>query len=257
MLAAFSLHLEKISGKGCLDIQSKLHAWFLSEISRKDPTLGKAAHMSPYVPFNISLIKGPQKQDKDYTELTSDKYRITISAIGERTSENAFFIIDDLIRRNREISLGKLILKPVSYKKTTIQKEDLLNSKPTNRFNFKFLSPTAFSKGKEIWLFPDPWSLFGGFLRKWNFFFPEESFNSIEREDVDENIRLECYNLSTSCVYIKGRIRTGFTGSCSYSLSRACPKEVKMALNVLAGFAPYAGAGIKTPMGMGSLKLLN
>jgi len=65
-----------------------------------------------------------------------------------------------------------------------------------------------------------------------------------------ECVRVTQGDLQTHVVHFPNFVQKGFTGTCTYSFRDEGVSE----LAILAAFAPYAGVGYKTTMGMGQVQ---
>ncbi len=148
----------------------------------------------------------------------------------------------------------------VSIKPGGFQEEDaisyqaLLELEPVKNLSIDFLSPTTFRKGPWDYPLPDPQTLFRSLYRKWQAFSPiafplkeEELLSGIYKHlyILAHRIRVEVEELSF------GRLR-GFVGNVSLGINNA---EFSRHVHALLKFGEFAGAGRKTAMGFGVMRL--
>jgi CRISPR-associated endoribonuclease Cas6 len=124
----------------------------------------------------------------------------------------------------------------------------------------RFASPTAFrvtGKRRAVPL-PLPPLVFGGLLDKWNAFSPIQVHPDVRRF-AEECLVVSSYELETRRVVFgeEGERGTysGFVGRCHYYVE--VPDRYWTGLiQLLAGFSLYAGAGVRTTMGLGQARKL-
>ena len=119
----------------------------------------------------------------------------------------------------------------------------------------RFLTPTAFkSEGNYVNL-PSAPLIMRNLLKKWNGCFADVC--PIEDEDgegiqaIANGLRIADYRLSSRDYLLKGQPIPGFTGELTLKC-RLDGFHLTM-VNLLLHFAPYAGVGIKTALGMGGV----
>lgn len=114
----------------------------------------------------------------------------------------------------------------------------------------KFLTPTSFKHNESYMMFPDLTMIFASLLRKWNTFIPDIK---VQEPDLEQKLAEVClctrYNLHSSIFALERTRITGFRGDMSFRfLGTEMEKRI---LSLLFSFAPFAGIGIKTALGMG------
>ncbi len=125
----------------------------------------------------------------------------------------------------------------------------------------EFDSPTAFGGvdrpwGRETTLLPEPLRVFGGLVRRWQRFAPAGVTDAIEPEGLapylEERVRVEEYALHTQRLHLRQAPLVGFVGRCTYRLPPDdAGDRLRRQVQVLAGYAFYAGVGHKTAQGLG------
>ena len=127
--------------------------------------------------------------------------------------------------------------------------------RPPARLNLLFASPTAFHSGGLSVPLPLPRLVFGSLLERWNALAPLRLGDDI-LAFAEREVAISRHRLQTEALPLSGGLHIGFTGRCTYvvpGIQRAPDRSeyAWRALHLLAAFAFYAGAGIKTTMGMG------
>jgi CRISPR-associated endoribonuclease Cas6 len=89
--------------------------------------------------------------------------------------------------------------------------------------------------------------VFGGLLRRWNTFAPEE----LRFDKTDWQGMIAQYDLKTQALKMKAD-EIGSIGWIRYEFPN--PEQARIA-TILAHFAEFAGVGRKTAMGMGQVRL--
>jgi len=133
--------------------------------------------------------------------------------------------------------------------KFTSFSELLADALPHPKVVLEFITPTSFKVGGVQSLFPDPKLVFSSLLRRWNAFsetkLPEEYIKSFA------SIKVSSYDLHTELVHFSRYKMIGFKGRTEFELPKDLGEPFQRVVNALADFAPYAGVGVKTAMGMG------
>lgn len=116
-----------------------------------------------------------------------------------------------------------------------------------------FLTPTSFKHNERYMMFPDLAMIFASLLRKWNTFIPEIQ---LQEPALEQKLAEVCicnrYNLHSSFFALERTKITGFRGDMSFRfLGTEMEKRI---LQLLFSFAPFAGIGIKTALGMGQVE---
>ncbi|MBC7324297.1 MAG: CRISPR system precrRNA processing endoribonuclease RAMP protein Cas6 [Moorella sp. (in: Bacteria)] len=93
------------------------------------------------------------------------------------------------------------------------------------------------------------------FYEKWQHFCPERPLKEDLLDFIDQHFFPARYQLVTDLIdYGENALYTGLVGHCTFGLGRQVARihpEHARQVNLLAGFAFYAGVGQKTTMGMG------
>lgn len=151
--------------------------------------------------------------------------------------ENQVFPVTN--RESKQISMESLIAHGVD----------------ANRATLRFCVPTAFKQGGRYAILPQERLILQSLMLRWNETFPN---CPLEDEDAFEallaGIHIVDYRLQTTRFVLKGVRIPGFTGSCVVEAKLALP--LLELWNTLLSFAPYAGIGIKTGIGMGGIQTI-
>ena len=116
-----------------------------------------------------------------------------------------------------------------------------------------FLTPTSFKQGGAYIILPESALILQSLLARWNRFCPDIR---IEEDDLAQilavHTRLTRYALRSAAFSVEGYSIRGFRGQ--IALQFAGGDMVRRILGTLLAFAPYAGIGIKTALGMGAVE---
>lgn len=119
----------------------------------------------------------------------------------------------------------------------------------------RFCTPTAFkSRGQYVSL-PTPWLLLQSLARRWNSAFPacpiiDEDGQGLQT--LSEGLRFAHFRLESRAYRLKGSCIPGFVGE--VAVENGLTGFHRQLAGLLLRFAPYAGVGIKTALGMGGVE---
>ena len=117
----------------------------------------------------------------------------------------------------------------------------------------EFASPIAFRSLDMQVPLPLPGLVFGSLAERWNAFSPVALDPGLRRL-AEERVAISRYRLESRPVPQKnGAVRIGGVGQVTYTLLDDNPYALA-ALNILADFALYSGAGVQTATGMGQCR---
>ena len=129
-------------------------------------------------------------------------------------------------------------------------------AEPRSTVSLRFVTPTTFrSGGRRNVIFPDPGLLFRSYVARWNALSPERLPESLG-EVASERLFIARYALRTAMLNFGSYSEVGFVGVCEVRAQEGTAAEALCAFQALAGFAPFAGTGAKTAMGMGQTRRL-
>ena len=116
-----------------------------------------------------------------------------------------------------------------------------------------FLTPTSFKQGGAYIILPESALILQSLLARWNRFCPDIR---IEEDDLAQTLathtRLTRYALRSASFSVEGYNIRGFRGQIALQFTGS--DMVRRILGTLLAFAPYAGIGIKTALGMGAVQ---
>ena len=145
---------------------------------------------------------------------------------------------------------GKILID-TSYEK--LADEIFPKSETSRSAALEFLTPTSFKREGGYVIFPESFLILQSLLQRWNNFSPNIK---IEENNLAEKLSVFCkisrYNLHSQKFSLESKSITGFAGRLNFSFFGN--DMVNKILSLLMRFAPCAGVGIKTALGMGAIK---
>lgn len=117
-----------------------------------------------------------------------------------------------------------------------------------------FRTPASFKQNGQYIMMPEVGLILNSLLQRWNAFSPRIKLEEDElREHLAQLCRISSYNLHSQNFGIEGQAIHGFVGR--LRLYFAANDMQRRLFAVLFQFAPYAGIGIKTALGMGAVDI--
>lgn len=117
---------------------------------------------------------------------------------------------------------------------------------------WQFLNTVSFKQSGQYVNFPDARLIYQSLINRWNAFSPSVKLEGENlAEELSKHCRLTRYNLYSQVFPIEGQKIHGFGGRQQYLFYGY--DMLKRLQGLLTAFAPYAGVGIKTALGMGAV----
>jgi len=122
---------------------------------------------------------------------------------------------------------------------------------PVKRFDLQFLTPTAFAQDRTFLPLPVPTLMFRSWLERWNHFAPVYLGSDELIGYLGGAIALGYHKIQTHTFRIHQGQTTGFRGDITLKVLGHTDPLLANVANLLIHYAPFAGTGIKTRLGMG------
>lgn len=235
-----------------------LHGLFFNILRRNSTEIASELHkQEEQKPFTISPLLEGHELKGGYSVISPTRevtFRLTMlnEEMFAATISPLFLIMAEeriLYLSRKPITIGSVDL---CEEKLTSFPKILADALPHPKVTLEFITPTSFKVSGVQSLFPDPKLVFSSLLRRWNAFsetkLPEEYIKSFA------SIKVSSYNLHTELVHFSRYKMIGFKGRTEFELPKDLGEPFQRVVNALADFAPYAGVGVKTAMGMGQTK---
>ena len=242
MITQYRFALSEDSGRPLPSFWAyRLYAWLLSQI---DDDYAEQLHQSGENPLSQSVCRDRASgQDLWEVNLLQDEAAARFAPVLESVGE---------------IPLHGVTLHAAPLSVTTRTLSQLTGEAragtPARRTTLRFATATAFKSGGRYAIFPQERWLLQTLITRWGLAFPE-----MPLDDPDAFLLLESglhiadYGLHTTRYPLKNVKIPGCLGTITVESRLAAPMEEVWQL--LLRFAPYAGAGIKTTLGMGALRV--
>lgn len=120
-----------------------------------------------------------------------------------------------------------------------------------NRFELRFLTPTAFSQGRVHLPLPVPTLMFRSWVERWNHFAPVYLGSEDLIGYLGESIALSRHRLQTQSFPVHAGRVTGFTGEITLQVLSRIDPLIANVTTLLVEYSRFAGTGMKTRLGMG------
>lgn len=225
-------------------MSSLFHGFIMQNIA---PKYGEKMHESVLKPFSQHL------------ELNGDACQWIINALNQEAYTNVIKpILDEKIStvylENRDkhvkIQSKELIVSDID----SIMEDTVFSHCPRN-MTIKFLTPTAFKSNGEYIFYPTIKNIFGSLIRKYDAANKTTQIYTPELlTDIEDNIKITRYNLKSTFFSLEGVKIPAFIGEITINISGS--QQLVNLVHLLVKFGEYSGVGIKSALGMGSIKII-
>ena len=216
-----------------------LYAWLLSHFTKEE---GDLLHLQDTRPISQYVYHNLAAQCDEWTVnlLTKDAVRLFAPALDEATEASLHSSVVSFCRKK---------ITCVERPHTLIEKARAMQG---SRFTLTLLSPTAFKQDGRYVIYPQEQLILQSLVNRWGLCFPD-----IPLDDVDatrailQGLHITDYRLQTLRYAFKQTRIPSFQGR--VILEARMPAPLMEVWKTLYCFAPYAGLGIKTALGMGGV----
>ncbi len=242
----------------------QIHAIFHRLIARTDTALSTRLHNEPgYRPFTLSPLLGV-RHNGDRLQISAGRayhVRATLLDGGHLWHCLSVPLLEggpvDVALGEAPFKLTRLLSTPtVDGRVAQTSWRQLSSHAPAHEITLSFLSPTAFNiNGDYFALLPEPQFVWDSLIRVWNTYAPKALH--IEKQAIRDfllrQVVVTTCDLSTHTLHYPKYTQKGFCGQCTYAIQENNERAAQ--ITRLAAFAPYAGVGYKTTMGMGQVRV--
>ena len=217
-----------------------LYAWLLSNAPRE---IGEALHLQGIKPISQAVCRLDASGAEYWVvNLLTDEAIEVFAPILERA---------ECAQLHRgEIRFERRIAERIESPHALIRRASALRDQ--NRFALQLLSPTAFKQAGRYVIYPQEALILQSLIQRWGLCFPEMPLDDPDAtQALLQGIHIADYRLHTLRHPLKQTRIPAFQGR--VVLEARLPVPLMDILNALYCFAPYAGIGIKTALGMGAV----
>lgn len=217
-----------------------LYAWLLSHLSQER---GDALHEQSIHPIS-QYVHRDGVQVQWIVNLLTDEAIEWFHPILEKESAAQL--------RQGIVEFGERTVETIASAQTLIARAQNLSE--DRRFALEMATPTAFKQNSRYTIFPQESLILQSLVHRWESCFPE-----LPLDDADAmlamlaGVHIVDYRLHTLRYPLKQTRIPSFQGR--IILESHLPVPLMEILKALYVFAPYAGLGIKTALGMGGVKI--
>lgn len=217
-----------------------LYAWLLSNI----PTsVGEELHLQGIKPINQAVYRLDAIGDTYWTiNLLTDDVAEAFGPILER--------IDCATLHQRKIYFEDQKVERIENVQVLLHRAEALREQ--HRYALQILSPASFKQTSRYIIFPQESLILQSLIQRWDLCFPEMPLDDPDAMQLlMQGIHIADYHLRSLRYPLKQTRIPSFIGR--VIIEANLPAPLAEILNVLYCFAPYAGIGIKTALGMGAV----
>lgn len=245
-----------------------VHALVFTLVSESDARVARRIHAQPHKPFTVSRILGPVRRMDGTLALEAGRtYGLRVTCYDDEGSRAIIETLSKKYAAGEAITLWKERFTVSTFALASINGYpplldsadipdrvlDAFGAAP-ERIDLVFASPTAFKRQSDIYLFPEPRSVFVSLAQKLDVAGSTALLAAIDPETWDA-VTVQRYDLKTATLRYGDIVLPGFRGTASFSLARLSEHERLVAAS-LAYAANYVGVGTKTTMGMGQCHMV-
>lgn len=152
-----------------------------------------------------------------------------------------------------------LLIKIESKSLRTLNQSDLADifyrQEAKSQFNLIFDTPTSFKSDEKYIFYPDLRLIIQSMMFKYNYFFETEDFDEKFLNKVLEKTKITSYKCQSHYFKVHGYAIPAFRGE--IRMTCWATDSVKKYLDMLLKFGEFSGVGMKTGLGMGSIRYLS
>lgn len=242
MIAQVNIQLQKSEAPYTAAVAYPLYAWLLSQVNQVD---GDALHSQDVHPITQHVWYDNTTHTEWWTvNLLTDAAIDTFLPILEQAEQAELHrqkILFTARRVERNISAQQLLQRARTLPEV-------------NRYTLRIVTPTAFKQNGRYAIFPQESLILQSLVNRWELCFPEFSLSDPDAmQAILRGLHITDYKLQTLRHPLKQTRLPGFVGR--IILDTHLPAPLAEVVKTLYCFAPYAGLGVKTTLGMGGVQI--
>lgn len=243
MIKQYRISLESKQAGLNASIAYPLYAWLLSQVPTE---VGTALHEQATRPINQYILwNGAANRGEWVVNLMTDEMVEIFSPV-----LNALSVI--ALRSGTLLATAGSTVEVQNFQHLLKCGESLSN---VQLFPIHFLTPTTFKQDKRYVIFPQESLILQSLISRWNVSFPEAAMDDEDAfQALLRGIHIVDYNLHTTRYPMKQVRLPAFQGR--ISIETRLPAPMMALWTTLYSFAPYAGIGVKTTLGMGGVSMM-
>ena len=217
-------------------------------MERIDREYGNFLHISNLKPYTQSL------------SIERDCIKWIITTLYDEAKEKIIDALNDDDFNEIELKYKKLKLKILDKKLTQTSEQELMEKYyfgESKRFiKINFTTPTSFKSNGKYQIYPNLKWIYQSIMRKHDEASDEKfTFNEEVWEDLLNYSEITSYNLKSTNFQLEGVKIPSFQGRITIKVKG--PQMMVNLVNFMIAYAEFSGVGIKTSVGMGSIKFEN
>lgn len=243
MIKQYRISLESKQTGLNASIAYPLYAWLLSQVPTE---VGTALHEQATRPINQYILWNAAANRGEWVvNLMTDEMVEIFSPV-----LNALSVI--ALRSGTLLATAGSTVEVPNFQHLLKYGESLSN---VQLFPIHFLTPTTFKQDKRYVIFPQESLILQSLISRWNVSFPEAPMDDEDAfQALLRGIHIVDYNLHTTRYPMKQVRLPAFQGR--ISIETRLPAPMMALWTTLYSFAPYAGIGVKTTLGMGGVSMM-
>lgn len=235
-----SLPEEKLS----YQVSSLLHGFLMTNI---DYEYAEYLHQSNLKPYSQHLEFYNDERVWIITTLNKQAYEYIIKPLLDET-------INSVYLENRDLHIP-IVSKEVSHKSYDELMDETFFANCSRYLSLKFITPTAFKSEGEYMFYPTIRHIFNSFIKKYDASNDSSKIYTPELiADIENYVKLSKYSLKSTYFSLEGVKVPAFVGEITLKING--PQQLVNLVHLLARYGEYSGVGIKTAIGMGSVKVI-
>ncbi len=245
MLSILKIRLKNIPEANIsYHISSMLHGFLMTKI---DYEYAEILHQSNLKPYSQHLEFYNDEWVWIINTLNRQAYEYIIKPLLEETVNSVYI-------ENRDLHIP-IVSKEVLHKSYDELMDETFFANCSRYLNLKFITPTAFKSEGEYIFYPSIRHIFNSLIKKYDIANDNSKIYTPELiEDIDRYVRLSKYNLKSTYFSLEGVKIPAFVGEITLKING--PQQLINLVHLLARYGEYSGVGIKSAIGMGSVKVI-